>query len=179
MTNLAFMHLETASEEEPTFPIEVYFSTDDGGSMGWLVNPSSVDRWKDWPKPFLHQHFGSQITHYLETYGTPPERVCRELAARAGTAAVHSITFERDQKLLDEFYRTALHVESPIVVQDAVAAFIAILSGNDARTQDEAQKLLQEAFEEARTSRPPVRGGAFEIPFLNAVENSCRKKAGT
>jgi len=59
MVSLTFIHLETASEAEPTFPIEVYFSTDDGGSMGWLVDPSNVDQWKEWPKPFLQEHFGS------------------------------------------------------------------------------------------------------------------------
>jgi hypothetical protein len=165
-----FIHIEPASETSPTFPIEIYLSSGDGGSGGWLINPRSIERWRDWPKPFLAEHHITSAD--LETYGTAPVRVCEELAARPFPGPVHSLEPERHGALLHELFSAALGVESPVVIADARSMFISILS-RVPKSAIDPEELLDQIFEEVAKTRPAVRGGAFEIPFLHAVEARC------
>jgi hypothetical protein len=175
MEALVFLHVEAASDSEPTFPIEVYCSSGDGGGAGWLVNPAGIERWRNWPMPFLQDH---RITpHDLTTYGSAPETVCRELAARARDLTLHTLEPDRHQVLLRELYLAALGVESPIKIADARSAFLSIL-GRAENTQTNPDALLVEALEQASKSRHAIRGGAFEIPFLHEVEAQCVAIAG-
>ena len=173
MHALAFVHLEPASGNEPTFPIEVYCNVGEHGGIGWLVNPMGIERWKNWPMPFLEDHI---ITpRDVATYGTSPEKVCRDFEERARGFVFHSMDVPRHAKLLDELYMAGLGRRSPIQVADARSALLEILQ----RRHDEttAARLLESAFEVARRSHV-VCDGAFATRFLETVEAECLAKAG-
>jgi hypothetical protein len=126
--------------------------------------------------PFLRDH---DITaHDLATYGSSPKKVCDELTLKVGKSIVYSVAPDRHRELLRELYQAAFGIESPITVADAEDAFLAILSRRGMNQSTEAEMLLAHAYELACYSLPRMRGGAFEIPFLQAVEANCILMSG-
>lgn len=173
---LVFLHIESASDCEPTFPIEVYVSSGDGGSAGWLVNPASIERWKHLPAAFVSEHHISASD--LASIGTPAAEVCLQLMTRTSGVTTYSLAPDRHRVLLNELFSAAIQEQNPVRVEDARPALVSILRAPGSSGAANAESLLLEAFEIARRSRPPVRGGAFEIPFLHAVEAACHALAG-
>jgi hypothetical protein len=162
-TRPKFFHVEASSLKSDSYPIEVYWSLNEGGGTGYLVNHEGIEKWKNWDRSFLREHDFS--INDVRNSGTAPSEVCQQMNQQLEGETVYSDNPANTERLLEELFSVVGGQKPQFTLRSLDELLLKELKakGLDYR---ESEAVLSGLKAEARRKVHGIVGGAFEMQYF-------------